>query len=372
MNYSSQPVELEILQERITLQIGRGKFSTLTTPVTDTATANRKVHRADSLVLALNPAITDTAAQLSYLSTLTNHQKDTCEAYWYHPDHLGSSSWITHTNGHTVQHLYYLPWGEDFVNQRTGSFSSMYTFSAKEKDIETGYSYFGARYYTSDLSIWLSVDPMAAKYPSLNPYTYCANNPVKLVDPNGEEVEYNSFADRIIVGVLRIFDNGFCKQFRELKKSEETYVFNKNNDGENSFTTDGNKLFINYSMADDGKSKNAGQTIFSNLRHETTHAIQFEYGEIGFMSSGIGKWLPFAYDLADEYEAHNNQNRGYRRHNKVDNSRRKWNNVNKESKIRALRNVPAYSKLPSEPQNCSNDIKVKTGSFYALPYRKRL
>ena len=61
-----------------------------------------------------------------------------------------------------------------------------YTFSAKERDSETGLSYFGARYYTSDLSIWLSVDPMAAKYPSLSPYNYCANNPIKLVDPNGE------------------------------------------------------------------------------------------------------------------------------------------------------------------------------------------
>ena len=249
--------------------------------------------------------------------------------------------------------------------------TASYTFSAKEKDSETNLSYFGARYYTSDLSIWLSVDPMAAKYPSLNPYTYCANNPVKLVDPNGEEVEYNSFADRIIVGVLRIFDNGFRKQFRELKKSEETYVFNKNNDGKNSLTTDGNKLFINYSMADDGKSKNEGQTIFSNLRHETTHAIQFEHGEIGFVCSS-GKWSPIAYDLADEYEAHNNQNRGYRRHNKVDNSRRKWNNVNKESKIRALRNVPAYSKLPIEQQNCPNKQKEHTSNSYALPYRKRL
>ena len=64
--------------------------------------------------------------------------------------------------------------------------TASYTFSAKEKDSETGLSYFGARYYTSDLSIWLSVDPMAAKYPSLSPYVYCANNPVKLVDPNGE------------------------------------------------------------------------------------------------------------------------------------------------------------------------------------------
>jgi len=61
-----------------------------------------------------------------------------------------------------------------------------YTFSAKEKDVETGYSYFGARYYSSDLSVWLSVDPMAAKYPSLSSYVYCADNSIKLIDPNGE------------------------------------------------------------------------------------------------------------------------------------------------------------------------------------------
>jgi len=97
------------------------------------------------------------------------------------------SLYIVHWPSSAVQHLHYLPWGEDFVNQRTSSFSSMYTFSVKEKDSETGYSYFGARYYNSDLSIWLSVDPMSDKYPSMSPYVYCANNPVKLVDPNGEE-----------------------------------------------------------------------------------------------------------------------------------------------------------------------------------------
>ena len=85
--------------ERITSQIGRGNFSTLATPVTDTATANRKVRRADSLVLELNPNIIDIASQLTYLTSLTNRQNDTCEAYWYHPDHLGSSSWITYADG---------------------------------------------------------------------------------------------------------------------------------------------------------------------------------------------------------------------------------------------------------------------------------
>nr|WP_291235234.1 RHS repeat-associated core domain-containing protein [Frisingicoccus sp.] len=63
---------------------------------------------------------------------------------------------------------------------------SSHTFSAKERDSETGLSYFGARYYSSDLSVWLSVDPMSDKYPSTSPYTYCRNNPVILVDPNGK------------------------------------------------------------------------------------------------------------------------------------------------------------------------------------------
>jgi RHS repeat-associated protein len=50
------------------------------------------------------------------------------------------------------------------------------------------YSYFGARYYMSDVSVWLSVDPMADKYPMLSPYNYCALNPIMLTDPNGEDI----------------------------------------------------------------------------------------------------------------------------------------------------------------------------------------
>jgi RHS repeat-associated protein len=75
------------------------------------------------------------------------------------------------------------------VDQRTTSWNSRYTFSAKEKDEESGYGYFGARYYDSDLSIWLSVDPMSDKYPSFSPYCYTVNNPLILVDPNGCDVE---------------------------------------------------------------------------------------------------------------------------------------------------------------------------------------
>ncbi len=74
------------------------------------------------------------------------------EIYYFHPDHLGSSAWITDSVGTAIQHLHYLPWGEPFVTQKTGNFNPTYTFSGKERDQETGYSYFGARFYDSDHS----------------------------------------------------------------------------------------------------------------------------------------------------------------------------------------------------------------------------
>ena len=41
---------------------------------------------------------------------------------------------------------------------------------------------------SDDVLIWLSVDPMASKYPSLSPFAYCAGNPIILKDPNGMEI----------------------------------------------------------------------------------------------------------------------------------------------------------------------------------------
>lgn len=63
----------------------------------------------------------------------------------------------------------------------------------KERDEETGFGYFGARYMDHELmTMWLNVDQLADKYPSLSPYAYCAWNPVKLVDPDGRKIHlYN-------------------------------------------------------------------------------------------------------------------------------------------------------------------------------------
>ncbi len=108
------------------------------------------------------------------------------DVYFYHSDHLGSASWITNAAGMPIQHLQYLPFGERFVDQRSTGYSERFTFTGKERDKETGFGYFGARYMDHELmTMWLSVDPMADKYPSISPYAYCAWNPVKLVDPDG-------------------------------------------------------------------------------------------------------------------------------------------------------------------------------------------
>ena len=61
------------------------------------------------------------------------------------------------------------------------------TFTGKERDSETGYSYFGARFYDSDLMTgWLSIDPQSDKFPNISPYNYCNWNPIKLKDQDGE------------------------------------------------------------------------------------------------------------------------------------------------------------------------------------------
>ena len=103
-----------------------------------------------------------------------------------------------------------------------------YTFSAKERDSETGLSYFGSRYYSSDLSIWLSVDPMSDKYPSLSPYVYCANNPIKLVDPNGEEIgDYYDLNGKWL-GKDRKNDN-LAYTATSVEKDESGYVISAQN-----------------------------------------------------------------------------------------------------------------------------------------------
>ena len=107
------------------------------------------------------------------------------EIYYFHGNHLGSANWVTTATAAPTQFLLHLPYGEEFVKQLSGSYDERFTFTGKEKDIETGYYYFGARFDNVDLG-FMSVDPMSDKYPEITPYHYCHWNPIKILDPTGE------------------------------------------------------------------------------------------------------------------------------------------------------------------------------------------
>jgi RHS repeat-associated protein len=105
--------------------------------------------------------------------------------YYYHSDHLGSSSLITDLDGNVAQHIEYVPFGEVFIEERNSTWNTPYKFNAKELDEETGLYYYGARYYDPRISIWYGADPMQEKYPGISTYCYTRNNPVRYIDPDG-------------------------------------------------------------------------------------------------------------------------------------------------------------------------------------------
>ena len=121
--------------------------------------------------------------------------------YYYHSEHLGSSSLITNLDGDVVQHVEYVPFGEVFIEERNNTWNTPYLFNAKELDEETGLYYYGARYYDPRISLWLSIDKplidgtyLSGKHnggvfnnKNLNGYAYCYQNPILLVDPDGNQ-----------------------------------------------------------------------------------------------------------------------------------------------------------------------------------------
>ena len=108
--------------------------------------------------------------------------------YYFHPDHLGSSTVITDGAGYAYQIFLNLPFGETMAEQRrSGSLNNPFKFNGKELDSETGLYYYGARYYDPRISLFISVDPLAEQ--TMTPYQYTYQNPVRYIDPTGMAAE---------------------------------------------------------------------------------------------------------------------------------------------------------------------------------------
>ena len=137
--------------------------------------------------------------------------------YFYHPDHLGSTSWVTDEAGRVREHVLYFPYGSvwrDAKNDAEGAppRTQAFLFTGKEYDQETGYYYFGARYYDPQVARWLSVDPLPVGKGTdalhLALYVYSGWSPVTLVDPDGR----NWLTD-LILGRKPIQEGAAYQQF---------------------------------------------------------------------------------------------------------------------------------------------------------------
>ena len=155
--------------------------------------------------------------------------------YFYHPDHLGSSSYITDREGRITQHTEYIAFGEVLFEEHSTSRTMPYLFNGKELDTETGLYYYGARYYDPRVSLWLNTDPLSGYNPiqetehyidgqhnngvfnpmNHNTYGYTYNNPVIYVDPTGKQAYFihgtssNSkrWSDKTVNTLLKITNN---------------------------------------------------------------------------------------------------------------------------------------------------------------------
>ena len=119
------------------------------------------------------------------------------ETFFYHSDHLGSTSYITDDKANITQYDAYLPYGELLVDEHSSSEDLPYKFNGKQFDEETGLYYYGARYMNPVTSLWYGVDALTEKYPTMAGMIYCMNNPVRLVDLDGNDSYYTKNGDYI-------------------------------------------------------------------------------------------------------------------------------------------------------------------------------
>jgi len=154
---------------------------------------------------------TRVASQVMSRSCETSTTMKRENTLYYHTDHLGSSGYVTDKKGEFYEHTEYTSSGESWVNEKvTGNANLPFKYTGKEMDSETGLYYYGARYYDARTSRWISTDPPLSRgdyFPTgnkekdknlpgmggvfnsvnLNVYHYAGNNPVKYVDPDGND-----------------------------------------------------------------------------------------------------------------------------------------------------------------------------------------
>ena len=224
------------------------------------------------------------------------------ETFFYHSDHLGSTSYITDDKANITQYDAYLPYGELLVDEHSSSEDLPYKFNGKQFDEETGLYYYGARYLNPITSLWYGVDPLTEKYKSIGAYVYCIGNPLKFVDSKGEDVliwykdrygktqlfRFNGFNGK---RRIRIPNNQYVKDFIQ------AYLYNARHGGGKStiqaVTNHKYEIYVSDSQYDESSYSGGGgqptvywesrqglitteggkQSAATALEHEMDHAV---------------------------------------------------------------------------------------------------
>jgi len=119
-----------------------------------------------------------------------------------HPDHLRSVAVVTDAAGEVLEETAFHPFGPVRNEQGWRSVEEAYKYTQKERDKESGLHYYEARYLAASLARFSrpdtkyatldsmskqDMDSLLVNPQSLNPYAYVRNNPVKFIDPQGED-----------------------------------------------------------------------------------------------------------------------------------------------------------------------------------------
>ena len=108
-------------------------------------------------------------------------------------DHLGNVRVVIRKGGNgqaeIVQQKGYYPFGGEISQFSTGTGTNRHWYNGKElqDDLNLYWYDYGARFYDPELARWHTIDNKAEKYYQFSPYVYAANNPIRFIDPDGND-----------------------------------------------------------------------------------------------------------------------------------------------------------------------------------------
>lgn len=115
--------------------------------------------------------------------------------HFFVTDHLGNVRVVVNDAGVVEQVNQFYPYGESIELDPASANPGVetitenpYKWGGKEWDEEQGAYDFDARMYSASDARWTTMDPLCEKNYSISSYSYCAGNPVNLVDPDGQDV----------------------------------------------------------------------------------------------------------------------------------------------------------------------------------------